>query len=355
VRELVRDCLGVAAGEPDEARLVRERAAALGVDAIALLDLLGLAGDAAPPAAEVGPVVASLVRALAANGPVVLLLDDVHWIDPASEAVLGAIAAATPGARLLVVTNFRPDYAGRWMDAPHVARLPLAPLAPDASQALLADLLGPDVSLAALVDVLGERTGGNPFFIEEVVQALASAGSLAGHPGAYRLAAPLDTLAIPETVHALLAARIDRLGSDAKHVLQVAAVIGKQFDRPLLDAVAGRETDAVGQALAGLAETGLVHDVGGDDGTRYAFRHPLTQEVAYHGQLGDRRALLHAAVASAIETLMAERLGEHAALIAHHWRAAGMRWEAERWTRRAALRVASIRLRGRGRMPAPRA
>jgi predicted ATPase len=168
------------------------------------------------------------------------------------------------------------------------------------------------------------------------VPAPAGSGSLAGRPGAYRLAAPIETLAIPATVQSLLSARIDRLGTEAKDVLQVAAVIGKQFDRALLCAVLARD------------------ELGGATTARYAFRHPLTQEVAYQGQLGDRRARLHGAVASALQTLMADRLGEHAALIAHHWRAAGMRYEAVRWERRAALRVASIQLRGRGRLPAPR-
>jgi len=284
----------------------------------------------------------------------VLLLDDVHWIDGASEEVLREIVMAAPGTRMLVVTNFRGEYDAAWLEGTHCGRLPLTPLGPDASQALLVELLGADVSIAELLDLIGERTGGNPFFIEEVVRALAASGTLAGRPGAYRLTAPLETLAIPATVQSLLGARIDRLGSDAKDVLQVASVIGKQFDEPLLRAVVTCGDHALATALAILEEAELVHAVPGRAGSRYAFRHPLTQEVAYHGQLNDRRAPLHAAVAAALEKLMADRLGEHAALIAHHWQAAGMRYEAARWNQRAALKVASIRVRGRGRMPSSR-
>ena len=362
IRELVRSCLGLAGDDTDSGRDVCDRLAALGsspTDASLVLDLLGLPGDGAPAsaadrAARLAALVAGLVRTLAAEQPLVLLLDDIHWIDGASEAVLREIAMAASGMRMLVVTNFRGGYDATWMEEAHCGRLPLTPLGPDASQALLAELLGADVSVAGLLEVIRERTGGNPFFIEEVVRALAASGTLAGRPGAYRLAAPVETLAIPATVQSLLGARIDRLGTDAKDVLQVASVIGKQFDEPLLRAVVTCGDRALAAALGILEEAELVHVVPGHAGSRYAFRHPLTQEVAYHGQLNDRRASLHATVATALERLMADRLGEHAALIAHHWQAAGMRYEAARWTQRAALKVSSIRVRGRGRVPGSR-
>ena len=360
IRELVRHCLGLASDEPDVPRAVGERLAAVGgsaADAPLVLELLGVPDPAAPAHPATGPglasFVAGLVRTLARAEPCVLLVDDVHWMDAASAAVLREIAAAAPGARVLVVTNFRPEHDADWMSGPHCGRLPLAPLGPDASQALLADLLGPDPSVAELLDVVGERTAGNPFFIEEVVRTLAGSGSLAGRPGAYRLAAPIETLAIPASVQSLLSARIDRLGSQAKDVLQVAAVIGKQFDRALLRAVLACDDGALATPLATLEEAELVRELTGDPIARYAFCHPLTQEVTYQGQLGDRRARLHGSVASALQTLMADRLGEHAALIAHHWRAAGMKYEAVRWERRAALRVSSIHLRG-SRLPVHR-
>jgi len=353
IRDLVRDCLSLAPDDPEAAQSAVARLASLGdpgTDAQALLELLGLAeASAAGGAVDVATCVARLVAALAASEPRVVLLDDVHWMDGASLRVLQALVDAAAGAHLLVLTNFRPDHDPRWLDGPHCSRIPLAPLGPDASQALLSELLGGDDSVVALSDMIGERTGGNPFFIEEVVQALAAAGSLAGRPGDYRLTATLDSVAIPPTVHSLLGARIDRLGTEVKDVLHVAAVIGKQFDRALLAAVAGRNDRALDATLATLEEAELVHALPGPSGARWAFRHPLTQEVAYQEQLADRRGRVHRAVAAALETLMAERLGEHASLIAHHWKAAGMRYEAARWEQRAALKVASIRVRGRSR------
>jgi class 3 adenylate cyclase len=365
IRELLRGCLGLDADTaPDEIRAaVGARLAAFGDDARPLvLDVLGVGEDApsAPPpqgderATRLAAILGRLVHELSARDAVVLLVDDVHWIDPASEECLRELARVAAGIRALVVANFRPGYDAAWMTGAHCQRLALTPLSQEASEALLTDLLGGDDSVEALFDLIGERTRGNPFFIEEVVQALAAAGSLAGRPGAYRLTAALDSLAIPATVQSLLAARIDRLNADAKSILQTAAVIGKQFDEALLREVVACDAAALGSALGALQEGEFVQEMPGSAGPQYAFRHPLTQEVAYGSQLGDQRARLHGAVAAALVKLMAERLGEHAELIAHHWSAAGMRYEAERWRRRALLRVASIKVRSGGRAPLPR-
>src|SRR5262249_17128432 len=156
-----------------------------------------------------------------------------------------------------------------------------------------------------------------------------------------------ETLTLPTSVQSLLAARVDRLEENVKDVLQTAAVIGKRFDEPLLREVVGLDGHTLGTALEALEEAELVHEVQPYPDLQFAFRHPLAQEGAYHSQLAERRARLHAVVAAAIEKLRADRLGEHAALIAHHWEAAGMRYEAARWRRRAALQVSSIRVRGR--------
>jgi class 3 adenylate cyclase len=359
IRALLRSLLGLAADDPeaDVRRVAGERLVALDpalADALPLvLELLGVSAGA-PAATEdreraAAVFVRRLVRAAGAAAPLVLLVDDAHWIDPESDAILRDIAAAVRGTRALLVANFRPAYDARWLGDAAARRLSLAPLGLGASQALAASLLGDDESVATLVAPIGERTGGNPFFIEEVVHALAASGSLAGRPGAYRLAAPVGALAIPATVQSLLAARIDRLGAEAKDVLQTAAVIGKQFEEPLLRAVAGLDERPLAAALAALEEADLVRGLEAGAPSAYAFRHPLTQEVAYQSQLGERRARLHRAVAGALERLHAERLGEHAGLIAHHWDAGGMRYEAVRWRRRAALRVSSIKLGGRGR------
>src|SRR4029453_18079845 len=172
-----------------------------------------------------------LIHAQSRREPTVSLFEDLHWWDGGSEAFLENQVEAIAGTRALMVVNFRTEYRAAWMQKSYYQQLPLLPLGPEAITELLRDLLGTDPSLAGLGDRIRKRTGGNPFFIEEVVQALAEAGSLAGARGAYRLARPSAELTLPATVQAVLAARIDRLEERDKHVLQTAAVIGKRDPR----------------------------------------------------------------------------------------------------------------------------
>jgi class 3 adenylate cyclase len=364
IRALLRSFFAL--GEEDPGATVRRRVAArlLALDGTGdalptLLALLGAseaegAGEELTPETRRGELMGFIRRFLAAPGGIggtVLLLDDVHAIDAESDDLLADLAETILGTPTLLLVNFRAEYEARWIGKPFYHQLPLAPLERTAVGTLLESLLGSDPSVSALSDVIRERAGGNPFFVEEAVQALAAAGSLRGERGAYRLAAPIASLDVPASIQSLLAARIDRLGDEEKHVLQTAAVIGKQFALPLLERVADLGARDLMAALTVLRETDLVHEVTAYPQAQLAFRHPLTQEVAYGSQLGERRAQLHGAVARALAELQADRLGEYAAFIAHHWEAAGMRYEAARWRRRAALRVASIRLGGRRRSP----
>ncbi len=363
IRELLRSYFALADG--DSVETIRKRVgeqllaleAGLADAAPVILEVLGV-GDPAGSPEGVGARLAGFLRRFvglrSANEPVALLLDDAHWIDRASDEVVREIGAAVRDTRTLLLANFRPEYRPAWIGGSHYHQLSLPPLGEDASRELLQHLLGSDDSLGELADRIRERTGGNPFFTEEVVQALAASGSLVGERGAYRLAAPIETLALPATVQALLAARIDRLADSAKHLLQVAAVIGKQFDERLLAEVSGLADRDLGGALGALQEGGFLRRISPSPRPEHAFPHPLLRDVAYQSQLGERRARLHAAVAAALEKLRADRLGEHAALIAHHWEASGMRFEAARWKRRAALKVANIKVKGkdRGRRPA---
>jgi class 3 adenylate cyclase len=362
IRDLLRSSFALAHDDEVEAirRSVTQQLLALDAgfgDAVPLvLEVLGVSDSAAPPrvTTQLAGFMRRFVRLRSANEPVVLLLDDAHWIDRASDELVREIAASVRGTRTLLLANFRPEYRPAWIGGSHYHQLALSTLGEEASRELLQDLLGLDGSLGELAERVRERTAGNPFFTEEVVQALAASGSLSGERGAYRLTAPIDTLALPETVQALLAARIDRLGEPAKHLLQAAAVIGKQFDEPLLREVSGLvDEHDLGAALGTLQEEELVRLVTPSPRPEYAFKHPLMHDVAYRSQLGERRARLHAAVATALEKLRADRLGEYASLIAHHWEAAGVRYEAARWKRRAALKVASIKIKGRGRRRMP--
>src|SRR5262249_40157336 len=184
--------------------------------------------------------------------------------------------------------------------------------------ALLRDLVGADASVKALPDLIRERTGGNPFFIEEVVQALVEDGSLVGVKGAYKLVKPIEKVAVPPTVRAVLAARIDRLESREKHLLQTAAGIGKEFAEPVLKRVAELSEAELPDSPGKITAAEFIYQEALYPQAEYAFKHPLTQEVAYHAQLGDRRARLHSSVARALQALYPDKLDERAAVIADH-------------------------------------
>ncbi len=203
---------------------------------------------------------------------------------------------------------------------------------------LLADLVGEDPSLDGLPELIHERTGGNPFFIEEVVRELVEAGYLEGGHGAYRLTKPVDDTRVPATVQAILAARIDRLAT-AKALLQAAAVIGKEVPEPALRMVAGIEDEALEQGLKELIGAGFLYEAEIYPERVLAFSHPLTQEVAYGSQLGEQRAGAHAAAARAMIELNPDRHDELAALIAQHLEQGGETLEAARWYARAAHRA----------------
>jgi class 3 adenylate cyclase len=275
----------------------------------------------------------------------VTLIEDLHWIDAASEAFLAEWVDAIGSAARLLVVNFRPEYRADWMEKSYYRRIPLAPLGPDAIRALLADLLGTDASTAGLADTIHARTGGNPFFTEEVVQSLIESSHLKGTRGAYKLVTPVDRLEVPSTVQPLLAARIDRLPEREKRVLHTAAVIGKEFSEPVLARVADVPPVELAPALDALERAEFVYQEALYPVAEWAFKHPLTQEVALATQLRERRAGRHAAVARVIEELYADKLDERAALLAHHWEEAGEAVTAAGWHRRAAERITTTDVR----------
>ncbi|HSI80257.1 MAG TPA: adenylate/guanylate cyclase domain-containing protein [Solirubrobacterales bacterium] len=281
-------------------------------------------------------LVRRLVRSQGAREPALTLFEDLHWVDPATEPFLAQYVEAVSGVRSLAVVNFRPDYHAEWMSRPYYRQIPLLPFGPGETEQMLAGLLGSHASLDGLSETIQARAAGNPFFIEEVVQSLVEAGSLSGAPGAYELVRPVDEAAVPASVQAVLAARIDRLSDEDKAVLQAAAVIGKEFSEPVLADVADRDPEAVDASLRNLVAGEFVHEQELYPETVYAFKHPLTQEVAYGSQLAGRRAGTHARVATAIAERHPDRVDERAALIAGHWEAAGEPLEAARWHARAA-------------------
>jgi len=346
VIELLRAAFGVEDGDREVSRrrvetALRELDAGLADELPLLLELLGLA-DREEDAEQIDPearrrrllvLVRRLVEARARREPAAIVLEDVHWLDPASHAFLDEFVRGVAGTRALLVLSFRPGFETEWGDGDAYEELPLAPLSGEASAKLLAAQLGDDPSLGELSERILERTGGNPFFIEELVRALAAAGQLAGERGAHRLSTPSEPL-LPATVQAVLDARIDRLAAREKELLRTMAVIGREVDRAVLGEVTELEGEELRDALAALAGAEFI--VGAPAGERLAFKHPLVQEVAYASQLSDARARIHAAAATAIEGLDPERLDERAALVAHHREAAGESLSAAQWHARAA-------------------
>jgi len=272
----------------------------------------------------------------AAAGSFAVLIEDLHWLDDGSEAFLEQWVDAIAGSPSLLLVNFRPEYRAEWMQKSYYRQLPLAPLGPDAIRELLDDLLGADPTTQGLAEAIHGRTGGNPFFTEEVVQTLIESGHLEGTRGQYRLVTPIERLEVPASVQAVLAARIDRLDERDKHVLQTASVIGKEFSEPILLASAELPDEDLRASLAVLKAAEFVYEQSLYPVAEYAFKHPLTQEVALGSQLQDRRRRTHAAVARAIEEESSGKLDEAAALLAHHWEEAGEVLLAARWLQRAA-------------------
>jgi class 3 adenylate cyclase/tetratricopeptide (TPR) repeat protein len=350
VLELMRGFFGITPQDDDEtarrkiAGLVVRLDKAVADELPLVFDFLGVADPADPPPRmspdarqrRLGALFERLMRARSRREPAVVVLEDLHWIDGASAPFVEMLVDSIPGTRTLLVVNFRPEYEAPWMQRPHYRGLPLAALGPEAVAELLADLLGADASLAGVATRILERTGGNPFFVEETVQALAETGALAGTKGTYRLVRPLTGVVLPATVQAVLSARIDRLPEGDKEVLQTAAVIGKEFSEPVLRGVTALPEADLAAALRALVAGEFLDPVALYPEAEYAFRHPLTREVAYRSQLGERRARTHAATARVVETADRAKLGERAALLAHHWESAGEPQTAAEWHRRAA-------------------
>jgi class 3 adenylate cyclase/tetratricopeptide (TPR) repeat protein len=349
--ELLRSSFGI--GERDAGAAAREKIAgrvlqldhSLDDQLPLLFELLGVAdpevrAERIDPEARQRRLSAMLNRIVAVSSErsgMVLVLEDLQWIDPGSAAFLANLIDALPGTHTLVLTSFRPPYRADWMRRSYCGRAALAPLAATSSRELLDYLLGDDPSVADVCERIEQRAGGNPFFIEELVRGLVDLGRLAGDRGAYRLVRRVDEQALPATVQAVIAARIDRLPEREKRLLQTAAVIGRQFTQSLLSGVAGTSAPETGLLLRALLAAELVYERAHVPEPEYVFGHQLIAEVAYRSQLAKPRARLHAQAAAVLQELYADRLDELAGVISHHFEQAGDPLAAARWGARAGL------------------
>ncbi|MGE0484623.1 MAG: AAA family ATPase [Gammaproteobacteria bacterium] len=352
ILELYRNYFGIT--QRDAAEEARRKIAgalvlldpALHADLPLLFDFLGVADPArpAPPLdadtrqRRILDMLRHVYRSLAEHGTAaVLFIDDVHWIDPASDAFLAQMVQfIAEHSRILLLLNFRPEYTAPWMRRAHYLQLPLTPLGPAAIEAMVASLLGRDPSLAGLARRIVDWTGGNPFYAEEVINDLVERGHVTGRIGHYTLVTDGAGLAMPSNVRAVLAARLDRLPDNAKQVLQAAAVIGREFDLAVIEGVADLPGADLAAALERLEQGDFVYQAVLHPELAYAFKHPLTHEVAYGSLLRARLKDLHAAAARAIEARAGDKLDEQSSLLAYHWDAAEVVDQAATWHARAA-------------------
>jgi class 3 adenylate cyclase/tetratricopeptide (TPR) repeat protein len=242
--------------------------------------------------------------------PVLLVCEDLHWIDSETQTLLDSLVESLPTARILLLVNYRPEYQHGWGSKTFYTQVRLDPLPPARADELLQALMGTDPSLATLTPLLIARTEGNPFFLEESVQTLVETQVLVGARGSYRLGQPLASLQVPATVQAVLAARIDRLPPEEKRLLQTAAVIGTEVPFPLLQAIAEVPEDTLHGGLAHLQAAEFLYETSLFPEREYTFKHALTHEVAYGSLLQERRRALHARIVEAIEALAGNRVAE---------------------------------------------
>jgi class 3 adenylate cyclase/tetratricopeptide (TPR) repeat protein len=246
--------------------------------------------------------------------PLVLVFEDLHWIDTETQALLDSLIESLPTAQILLLVNYRPEYQHGWGSKTYYTQLRLDPLPPASANELLLALLGDAPSLAPLTQLLITRTQGNPFFLEESVRTLAETQVLVGERGAYRLAKALPSIQVPATVQAVLAARIDRLPPEEKQLLQTAAVIGTEVLLPLLQVIAELPEDALYRSLAYLQTAEFLYEMHLFPNQVYTFKHALTHEVAYGSLLQERRRTLHARIVEALEAFGRDRVTEVASV-----------------------------------------
>jgi class 3 adenylate cyclase/tetratricopeptide (TPR) repeat protein len=335
VLDLLRGTCEIADADPPEraADKVRARLDSLGLDpaerAPYLLQLLGLKEpDDAARALGGDVLVARTLDTLrqlwlrsSRQRPLVLVVEDLHWIDPASESCLAALAKALGGASLLLVTTYRPGYRPSWIDRSYATQIALAPLRRDDSLRVVHSLLPTLAAHDPRARLILDKAEGNPFFLEELVHAVGDAAD--------------GPLRVPDSVQGVLAARIDRLPETAKHVVQTAAVLGREFPERLLRAIADAP-ERLDADLHELTRQEFLYERSGAEEPSYVFKHTLTQDVAHATLVTPRRRALHRRAADALMALYPDRVADLAPRLAHHYLEAESWPEAAEHARRAA-------------------
>jgi DNA-binding NtrC family response regulator/tetratricopeptide (TPR) repeat protein len=318
--DMVRDGMGLTDADPPETVTgkVRARLSALGLDVEdalpALLHLLGVKPGTErlallSPEAVQGRIFETL-RQLSLRAsrqrPLVLVIENLHWLDPTSEEFLASLVESLAGAPLLLLVTHRPGYRPPWIEKSYVTQIALQPLAPGDSLALVRSVLPADAVPESLAEQILARAEGNPFFLEELTLAVSEPGDGTAGPG------------VPATIQDVLLARISRLADEPRWALQTASVLGRDVPLRLLKALwAG--PGALEPHLRELTRLEFLYEASGVEEREYLFKHALTREVAYESLLPARRRALHAAAAEALERLFVDRLDEIVDRLAHHY------------------------------------
>ena len=352
VTEFLKDFFQIAAS--DESSMIREKITGklldIGGDLLptlpALLTLLDLPADDPPnlipdPSQRRQHTLDAVKRVLfreSARNLLLLVLDDLHSIDPETQALIDGIVDALPTARMLLVVIYRPEYHHRWSSKTYYTQIRVDPLAPTVAFEMLNALVGSDAVLDPLKHFLIEKTEGTPFFIEESVRALVETGLLTGKPEGYSATKSISNLRVPSTLEALLTSRIDRLSPIDKRLLQCAAVVGDQVPVRILQAVGELSSDEFREVLSRLQASEHLYETRLFPEIEYKFKHALIQDAAYRMLSRDRRKVLHNAALSAGEQIYANRTSEKVDWLAFH------AFRAQVWDRAATyLQAAAAR------------
>ena len=258
--------------------------------------------------------------------PLVMVVEDLHWIDEKSEEALAALVDVVASAPVLLVLTYRPGYAHSLGDRSYYSRLALGHLPPEESAVMAERVLQVATLPEQLREVITGKAEGNPFYIEEVTKSLVESGVLRKSNGSYTLEGPADEVRVPDTIQEVILSRIDRLERRAKEAIQLASVIGREFTVRLLDRISDVEAK-LDDLLGELKSLELIYEKTYFPELSYMFKHALTHDVAYSTLLLERRKALHSIVAAAIEELYTDRLTEHYEALAHHY------YEGQEWER----------------------
>lgn len=250
--------------------------------------------------------------------PLVIVIEDLHWLDQASQSVLDRLVASLTGMRILILATHRPEFTHNWNAKSYFQLIRLRPLARTEMEELTFALMGGDCTIETLRQLISTQTDGVPLFAEETVRMLVDEGTLIGSVGAYRMGVPVDRLAVPSSVRTTIAARLEHLSHRAKDLLQTAAVIGRDIPFTLLHSISNEEAQDLSELLDEICEGEFLYEIRPLPEREYRFKHALIEDVTYESVLRKRRTTLHAELAKAMEAHYPERLDEHVERLVHH-------------------------------------